>query len=55
LQNETVREAHLDKETGDLFFQFTGGIKFQILNLPSYEVWEIQFPDGSGEYSNYGK
>lgn len=30
LQDKTVTEAQLDKETGDLFFQFAENIKLQI-------------------------
>jgi len=55
LQNKIVSDAHLDKETGDLLFQFSGNVKVQIFNLTGYEVWEIQFPDGTGELSNYAK
>jgi len=43
----------LDKETGDLLFQFADGIHVQVFNFTGYEVWEIHFPDGTGEYSNY--
>jgi hypothetical protein len=55
LQNKLVTEANLDGESGDLLFQFNGRIKFQVLNLTGYEVWEINFPDGTGELSNYAK
>jgi hypothetical protein len=55
LQDKTVTEAQLDKETGDLLFQFTENIKLQVLNLTGYEVWTITFPGGTGEYSNYAK
>jgi hypothetical protein len=55
LQNKLVTEAHLDGESGDLLFQFSGRIKFQVLNLTGYEVWEINFRDGTGELSNYAK
>jgi hypothetical protein len=55
LQNQSVIEAHHDKETGDLLFQFTSDVKLQIFNFTGYEVWEIHFPDGSGEYSNYAR
>ena len=27
----------------------------QVFNFTSYEVWEICFPNGTGEYSNYAK
>ena len=55
LQNKTVIDAHLDKETGDLVFHFTDGVKFQVFNFTGYEIWELTFPDGTGEYSNYCK
>jgi len=55
LQDKTVTEAQLDKETGDLLFQFPENVKFQVFNFTSYEVWDIRFPDGTGEYSNYAK
>jgi hypothetical protein len=43
LQNKLVTEAHLDGESGDLLFQFSGRIKFQVLNLTGYEVLGDQF------------
>jgi hypothetical protein len=55
LQDKVVTDAQLDKETGDLLFQFADNIKFQVFNFTGYEIWEISFPDGSGEYSNYAK
>jgi hypothetical protein len=55
LRDTTVTDARLDRETGDLLFQFANNIKLQVLNFTGYEVWEISFPDGSGEYSNYAK
>lgn len=55
LQDKTVTDARMDAETGDLLFQFADNIKLQVLNFTSYEIWEISFPDGSGEYSNYAK
>jgi len=50
-----VVEALHDQETGDLLFKFTQDIKLQILNVTGYEIWQIRFPDGTGEYSNYAK
>ncbi len=55
LEGKSVRDARLDVETGDLIFQFTDNVEFQALNLTSYEVWEIRFSNGTGEYSNYAK
>jgi hypothetical protein len=55
LQDKIVTNAQLDRETGDLLFQFTDNIKFQVFNFTGYEVWEFTFSDGKGEYSNYAK
>jgi hypothetical protein len=55
LAGTTVVEALHDQETGDLLFTFTQDTKFQVLNVTGYEIWEIRFPDGTGEYSNYAK
>jgi hypothetical protein len=55
LQGQLITDAQHDKETGDLLLWFTNNIKCQILNFTGYEIWEINFPDGTGEYSNYAK
>lgn len=55
LRDRTVTHAQLDGESGDLFLAFSGNIKFRVFNFTSYEVWEIHFPDGTGEYSPYAK
>lgn len=55
LRSSKVEEAHHDEETGDLLFKFTGDTKLQILNVTGYEIWEIAFPDGRVQYSNYSK
>ena len=55
LQNKTVTDAHLDKETGDLVFHFAESVKFQVFNFTCYEIWDISFPDGTAQYSNYSK
>jgi hypothetical protein len=55
LADKMVEEAVLDEETGDLLFRFTHDTKLQILNVTGYEIWDIRFPDGTGEYSNYAK
>ena len=55
LTSRLVVTASHDQETGDLLFEFTDSIKLQILNVTGYEVWEIRFSDGTGEYSNYAK
>jgi hypothetical protein len=55
LQGQLVTDARHDEETGDLLFWFTNNVKWQIFNVTGYEIWEIGFPDGTGEYSNYAK
>jgi hypothetical protein len=55
IQRKLLTDARLDRETGDLVFQFDGNIKLQIFNFTGYEVWEINFPNGSVEYSNHAK
>ncbi|MGC1415950.1 MAG: hypothetical protein WA817_11745 [Candidatus Acidiferrum sp.] len=55
LQDRAVVKARLDKETGDLFFEFTENVKLQIFGFSAYEVWQVHFPDGTGEYSNSAK
>ena len=55
LQQRIVTDAQLHGETGDLLFQFSGNVKFQVFNFTGYEIWHISFPDGTGEYSNYAK
>jgi hypothetical protein len=55
LRAKVLLDARLDGETGDLIFRFNENIKLQVLNVSGYEVWEIKFPDGTVEYSNYAK
>jgi hypothetical protein len=55
LVGKMVVEALHDPETGDLLFKFIEDIKLQVLNVTGYEIWQIRFPDGTGEYSNYAK
>ena len=55
LKDRTLIKAQLDCESGDLLFDFSDNIKFRVFNFTGYEVWEIHFPDGTGEYSNYAK
>jgi hypothetical protein len=55
IENKLVADARLDRETGDLVFNFSGNSKLQILNFTGYEVWDIHFPNGTVEYSNYAK
>jgi hypothetical protein len=55
IQNRFVIDARLDRKTGDLIFNFEGNIELQIFSFTGYEAWEINFPNGAGEYSNYAK
>src|ERR1035438_3870177 len=43
LQGKVVSEAHLDKETSDLIFQFSNHTKFHAFNFTGYEISEICF------------
>ena len=55
LKDKLVADARLDSKTGDLLFEFEGNIEFQVFNFTGYEVWEIRFANGTGEYSNYAR
>jgi hypothetical protein len=53
LRGRTCVEARLDGRTGDLSFGFDGDVSLQVFNFTGYEIWEIRFPDGTEELSNY--
>jgi hypothetical protein len=53
LEGEICSDAQFDAETADLIFLFGKTTKLQIFNFTGYEIWDIRFPDGSGELSNY--
>ena len=53
LDNSQCTAVQLDGETGDLILHFSVKLKLQIFNFTGYEIWEISFPDGTGQYSNY--
>ncbi len=53
LDGRAVREAKLDTRTGDLVFSFEPNLELQMFNFTGYEDWEMHFPNGTGEYSNY--
>ncbi len=40
-------------ETGDLRFTISGEFILEAFNFTGYEIWELTFSDGTGEYSNY--
>lgn len=54
LLHRVVTEARLDRRTGDLVLLFDD-LELQVFNFTGYEVWEVTFPDGTGEYSPYAK
>jgi hypothetical protein len=53
LQCRVVTDAQFDKETGDLLFQLSENVRFQVFNFSSYEVWDMCFPDDSEVYSTF--
>lgn len=55
LQNKVVTGARMRDETGDLLFEFADHLKLEVFSFTGYEDWEIHFPDGTGECSNYAK
>jgi hypothetical protein len=52
LVGKPVEGVQFDQRTGDLIFAFEADIEFHVFNFTGYEVWEITFSDGTGEYSN---
>lgn len=55
LQGKVVDEARFIHETGDLRFGFGEDIELEVFNFTGYEVWEIHFSNGTGEYSPYAR
>ena len=55
LAGKKLLSASLEPSTGDLHFNFAGQVTFQVFNFTGYEIWDIRFPDGTVEYSNYNK
>jgi hypothetical protein len=53
LNGKICNDVQFDRETADLTLHFSENIKLQVLNFTAYEIWEIIFPDGTGELSNY--
>ena len=39
--------------SGDLLFEFEGGVEVEVFNFTGFEIWELSFGDGAGQYSNY--
>ena len=55
LKNKTTTAATVDTTTGDLLFQFSDELSLQVFNFTGYEIWQISFPEGTVEYSNYSR
>jgi hypothetical protein len=53
LRGKELLEAAMDRTTGDLHFRFDGQLTLEVFNFTRYEIWELAFPDGTGELSNY--
>lgn len=51
---QTVTSAEISS-AGDITITLANHAHLQIFNFTSYEAWEIQFTDGTSEYSNYWK
>lgn len=51
---EFAAGAKLDRRTGNLL-RFAGDIELQLFNLIGYGVWDVSFPDGTAQYSNFDK
>jgi hypothetical protein len=43
----------MDEATGDLHFRFGIEVTLHVFNFTGFEIWEVRFPDGTGELSNY--
>lgn len=46
-------DVKFDRETADLNFLFDGTTKLQVFNFTAYEIWQLNFRDGTVEYSNH--
>ena len=55
LSEKVVTSGKIDRDTGDLHFEFSENVSLHIFNVSGYEVWEVNFPDGTCEYSNYNR
>ncbi len=53
LVGKLVEDATMEDATGDLRLRFQGDLTLQVFNLTAFEIWEVRFPDGTGETSNY--
>lgn len=48
-----LQAAEMDPATADLRFTFEGGLRLEVFNFTGFEIWELTFPDGTGQLSNY--
>lgn len=45
--------AEMDRTTADLRFIFENERRLEVFNFTGFEIWELKFPDGTGQVSNY--
>ncbi|MGW0181254.1 hypothetical protein [Nocardia sp. NPDC003345] len=45
--------AEMDRTTADLRFLFEAELRLEVFNFTGFEIWELRFPDGTGQVSNY--
>jgi len=53
LIGKPVVRASMNEVTGDLRFEFVGDLVLEVFNFTGFEIWKVEFPDGTGELSNY--
>jgi hypothetical protein len=53
LVGNVIASCEMSATTGDLRFCFERDIELEVFNFTAFEIWELVFPDGSGELSNY--
>lgn len=53
LVGRPLESVRAEPGTADLVFAFPDGLALRVFNFTAYEIWELSFPDGTGEYSNH--
>jgi hypothetical protein len=53
LSGRLVSDAAMEPTTGDLHFRFENDLALEVFNFTGFEIWELKFPDGAGQLSNY--
>ena len=53
LTGRSCSAVQLDEDTGDLVLQLSDRLRLRVFNFTSYEIWQIIFPNGGVQYSNY--